>query len=64
MPKLPFSNFPGSASYFVRNDKYSLQYRFPGMERFKKETSRFRESLREKKPFFEWARKFLKNRSP
>jgi len=61
MPKLPFRDFPGSASYFVRRDKLCLQYRFPQMEKFRKTTSRFRESLHQKKQFFEWARKFLKS---
>jgi len=62
MPKLPFTDFDGSSSYYVtKRDKLAIRYRFPWMEKFQSKSSRFYGSRHEKRAFFEWARKFLKS---
>ena len=61
MAKLPFSDFEGSAHYRVTRDVLTLRYRFPGMEKFRLKSSRFRASRHEKRPFFAWARAFLRS---
>jgi integrase len=59
VPDLPFQGFPGSAHYRVVHDRYVLRYRLPEQDAFHQKASPFRVSRSEKRPFFEWARKFL-----
>ena len=61
MPKLPFSDFDGSAHYRVTRGKFAVRYRFPWMEKFRLKTSRYREDRNEKRAFFAWAREFLRS---
>jgi integrase len=59
MPKLPFTDFPGSGHYIVKRDVLTVRYRLPHEDAFHCKATRFRESRGEKRAFFEWARQFL-----
>lgn len=59
MPKLPFTGFPGAAHYLVRREVLTLRYRLPEDDRFRSKASPYRADRNERRPFFEWARKFL-----
>lgn len=63
MPKLPFSDFPGSAHYLENRGVLTLRFRLPEMGSFRKKapSDQFRSARTKKREFFQWARAVLNN---